>query len=173
MNIVLIGYRGTGKSAISKILARSLGRELHSIDQRIVESEGKPIPRIVEESGWPGFRRIEAEMVATVCREVRDGVIECGGGVVLDDSNTRHLRECGKIVLLTADLETILKRIRNDSNRPPLKDGLSFEEEQKQILAEREGKYLAAADLKFDTTWNKPGKTARQIMYRFKKNGWL
>ncbi len=173
MNIVLIGYRGTGKSTVSRILAFKLKRRLVKTDQRIVEEAGMSIPRLVAEKGWPAFRELEASVVERVAETARDSVIDCGGGVVLNAENIRRLKKEGRTVLLTADLQTILKRIKNDPNRPPLKDGLTFEEEQKQILAERGPLYRGAADLTCDTTLKRPPETAGEIMQRFKKEGWI
>jgi len=173
MNIVLLGYRGTGKSTVAKYLARELGRGVYRTDDLIVEAAGKPIPRIVEEDGWPRFREIEAGVVREVCARARDAIIDCGGGVVLNDENTACLKQRGRAVLLTASLDALMGRIQQDPNRPPLKQGLSFEGEQRQILAEREEKYRAAADVVFDTTHHSPGETARQIIDYFKEKLWL
>ncbi|MFQ5444398.1 MAG: shikimate kinase [Nitrospinales bacterium] len=173
MNIVLLGYRGTGKSVISKILARKLNRKLIRIDELIAQSAGMPIPEIVEKWGWPKFREIESRIVQEISSKEGDNVVDCGGGVVLDDQNIVCLKRHGRAVLLKADLSALLKRIRNDSNRPPLKEGVSFEEEQKIILAEREPKYLAAADMICNTTRKKPMETALQIIEFFKKKSWI
>ncbi len=173
MNIVLLGYRGTGKSVISKILAQKLSRKLIRIDELIAQSAGMSIPKIVEQEGWPKFREIESRLVHEIANEERDSVIDCGGGVVLDDQNMICLKEHGKAVLLKADIKVILRRIKNDSNRPPLKEGVSFEEEQKMILAEREPKYLAAADMICDTTRQKPVETVLQIIKFFQKRNWI
>ena len=173
MNIVLLGYRGTGKSTVAKYLARKLGRNVYRTDDLIVEAAGKPIPRIVEEDGWPRFREIEAEVVREVCSRAEDAIIDCGGGVVLNDENTARLKKRGRAVLLTASLEALMGRIRQDPNRPPLKEGLSFEEEQRLILAEREEKYRAAADVVVDTTHHTPDKTALEIIQYFKEKLWL
>jgi shikimate kinase len=173
MNIVLLGYRGTGKSVISKILAQKLKRKLIRIDESIVQSAGMPIPEIVDKWGWPKFREIESRLVQEIANEERDSVIDCGGGVVLDGQNIVCLKRHGKAVLLKADLNTILRRIKNDSNRPPLKEGVSFEEEQKIILAEREPKYLAAADMICDTTRQKPVATVLQIIEFFRQKNWI
>jgi len=173
MNIVLLGYRGTGKSVISKILAQKLERKLIRVDALIAQTAGMSIPKIVEQGGWPEFREIESRLVQKIADEARDSVIDCGGGVVLDDQNMMCLKRHGKAVLLKADLNTILRRIKNDSNRPPLKDGVSFEEEQKIILAEREPKYLAAADMICDTTRQKPVQTVTQIIKFFQERNWI
>ncbi len=173
MNIVLLGYRGTGKSVVSKILSHKLKRQLFSIDNLIVMKAGLPIPEIVEQSGWPRFRKLESEVVEQVATDTRDAIIDCGGGVVLDDRNMELLRRHGKVVLLTADMETLLKRLSRGANRPPLKEGLSFEEEHKKVLAERQDKYQAAADMICDTSRNRPRDTVQEIIDNFKKQSWV
>jgi len=173
MNIVLIGYRGTGKSVLSRLLAKQLKRERYGLDEWIVQEAGKPVPEIVKLWGWGRFREIEREVVKKVSARARDSVIDCGGGVVLDMRNVADLKRYGRIVLLTAETEKILRRIGHDTNRPPLKEGLSFEEEQRQILADREPKYRAAADCVFDTTDITPQETAKTVLGHFKKEGWL
>ncbi len=173
MNIILLGYRGTGKSTVAKYLARALSRTVYRIDDLIVEAAGKPIPRIVEEGGWPKFRELEAGVVREVSSRARDAIIDCGGGVVVNDDNIRHLKRDGRAVLLTASLEALMERIRRDPNRPPLKKGLSFEEEQRQIIAEREPKYRAAADLVVDTTKKQPAETASEIIQYFTEKLWI
>lgn len=173
MNIVLLGYRGTGKSVIAGILAKKLKRKLIPIDKEIARSAGLPIPQIVEKWGWQRFREIESRMIREVSVKEREAVIDCGGGVVLDDQNIVCLKKQGRIALLRADLQSLMKRIKNDPNRPPLKEGLSFEDEQKIILAEREPKYLSAADMTCDTTSQKPMATAMEIVEFFQKKKWI
>lgn len=173
MNIVLLGYRGTGKSVISKILARKLNRKLIRIDELITQSAGMPIPEIVKKWGWTQFREIESSIVQEISNEEGDSVVDCGGGVVLDDQNIVCLKRHGRAVLLKADLKAILKRLKSNFNRPPLKEGVSFEQEQKFILAERESRYLAAADMICDTTSQKPMETALQIIEFFQNKSWI
>lgn len=173
MNIILLGYRGTGKSVISRILAQKLKRKLIPIDKEIARSAGMPISQIVQQWGWPRFREIESRIIREVSAKECEAVIDCGGGVVLDDQNIACLKKQGRTALLRADLQTLMKRIKNDPNRPPLKEGLSFEEEQKIIMAEREPKYLSAADMICDTTSKKPVATAREIIEFFQMKSWI
>lgn len=173
MNIVMLGYRGTGKSVISKILSEELRKRLYRIDDLIVKSAGKSIPEIVEEEGWLSFRKLESDIVARVTGEAKNSIIDCGGGVILNDNNIALLKNDGKCVLLTASLATIIRRIKKDRNRPSLEEGLSFEEEQKKILADRNEKYQASADFVCDTSNRKPGETAHEIIDHFKKQEWL
>ena len=171
MNIALIGYRGTGKSVISRILANTLHCQHYGIDEEIIRNAGRSISEIVEQEGWDRFREIERKVVEEVATKARNSVIDCGGGVVLDERNVRDLRCNSKIVLLISSLEKIVGRIK-DTNRPPLKEGLSFAEEQRQVISERDPMYRAAADCIFDTTYLKPRQTATKIIKHFKKKGW-
>jgi shikimate kinase len=174
MNIILLGYRGTGKSVISKLLSKQLKRGLYSLDAIIEEAVGILIPEIVSMWGWARFREIEAKIVEQVADEAKDAIIDCGGGVVLNDRNIKKLKETGKAVLLTAEFETLLSRLSRDRNkRPPLREGLSWEDEHRKVLAEREDKYNAAADLVCDTTGKRPDETVYEIIEYFKKNSWV
>lgn len=151
MNIVLIGYRGTGKSTIAKGLAEKMGRNRISTDEMIVEKAGMPIPRIVEKHGWDHFRDVESEVAAEVSR-LTDHVIDTGGGIILRKENVACLRGTGKLILLTSRLEKIVERIEADPNRPALKEGMSFLEEQKKVLEERNPIYHSVADFTVDTS---------------------
>ena len=169
----MLGYRGTGKSVISKKLSHKLRRRLYKIDDLISQSAGKSIPKIVEQDGWEVFRQKESEIIATVSSQAKKSIIDCGGGVVLNDANIENLKKDGVCIVLTANLETIIKRIRNDKNRPPLEIGLSFEEEQKQILEEREEKYRAAADFICNTSNRRPVETIQEITEFLRTKGWV
>ena len=86
MNIVLIGYRGTGKSTVGRLLAARWGREFVSTDTEIVKRAHRTIPEIVAQEGWEYFRDLESD----ICKElaVRDQlVIDTGGGAILRAQN--------------------------------------------------------------------------------------
>lgn len=145
MNIVLIGYRGTGKSAVGRRLAARLGRTLLSTDAEIVRRAHRTIPEIVAQDGWEYFRDLES----TICRELaaRDQlVIDTGGGAILRMQNVEALKENGTLFWLTASVETIVKRIGGDTQRPSLTGAKSFVDEIQDLLRERTPKYQAAAD---------------------------
>tara|TARA_B100001123_G_C15004365_1_gene904865 strand:- start:345 stop:854 length:510 start_codon:yes stop_codon:yes gene_type:complete len=169
----MLGYRGAGKSVISKKLSHKLRRRLYKIDDLISKSAGKSIPEIVKQDGWETFRKKEAEIVAEVSSQAKKSIIDCGGGVVLNDENIENLKKDGVCIVLTASLETIIDRIRNDGNRPPLEGDVSFEEEQKKIFKEREGKYRAAADFMCDTSTCRPVETVQAITEFLKTRGWV
>ena len=145
MNIVLIGYRGTGKSTVGKLLAARLGRELVSTDAEIVKRAKRTIPEIVAEEGWEYFRDRESE----ICRDLstRDHlVIDTGGGAILRAQNVEALKRNGTVFWLEASVATITKRIGRDNQRPSLTGSKSVVDEIQEVLRERTPKYQAAAD---------------------------
>ena len=144
MNIVLIGYRGTGKSTVGRLLASRLGRKLVSTDAEIVKRAQRTIPEIIAQEGWEYFRNLESE----ICRELAAHdqlVIDTGGGAILRTQNIEGLKKNGTVFWLTASVETIVKRIGSDNQRPSL-TGKSFVDEIQDVLQERVPKYQAAAD---------------------------
>ena len=145
MNIVLIGYRGTGKSTLGRLLAARLGRELVSTDAEIVKRARRTILEIVAQQGWDYFRDLESD----ICRELasRDQlVIDTGGGAILRAQNIEALKKEGIVFWLRASVETIARRIGGDSHRPSLTGTKSFVDEIQDVLQERTPKYQAAAD---------------------------
>jgi shikimate kinase len=145
MNIVLIGYRGTGKSTVGRQLAARLGRALVSTDEEIVKRAKRTIPEIVGQEGWEYFRDLESE----ICSEIasRDQlVVDTGGGAILRARNVEALKANGTVFWLTASVETIARRIGSGNQRPSLTGTKSFVDEIQDVLRERTPKYQAAAD---------------------------
>jgi shikimate kinase len=119
MNLVLIGYRGTGKSTVAKLLAKKLGMEVVSLDQEIVRRAGRAIPAIVAQDGWSHFRDLESEVTRHLSE--RDNIIiDAGGGVILRRENVESLRRGGKLFWLRASVPVIVARIEAGTERPPL-----------------------------------------------------
>lgn len=168
MNVVLIGYRGTGKSSVGRILATRLDRILVSTDAEIVKSVGQSIPEIVEQKGWECFRDLESK----VCQELagRDGlVIDTGGGAILRSRNIEVLKETGRLFWLTASVSTITQRIRHETQRPSLTGGKSFVDEIQDVLRERTPKYQAAADCVIETDGKPITQVADEILARLSR----
>ena len=165
MNVVLIGYRGTGKSTVGKIVATRLGRTLLSTDAEIVTRAGQSIPDIVAQHGWDYFRDLESQ----VCQKLagRDGlVIDTGGGAILRSQNVEALKKTGTLFWLTASVDTIAKRIGRDTQRPSLTGTKSFVEEIQEVLRERTPKYEAAADHVITTEGRSIVQIADEILAR-------
>jgi shikimate kinase len=168
MNIVLIGYRGTGKSAVGKLVAEALGMKCISMDARIVEKAGMSIPDIVEKHGWTAFRDMESE-VARELAKVDNIVIDSGGGVIERPENIDTLQANSRIVWLRASVGAIVSRIQGDTERPSLTGGKSFTEEVAEVLELRAPKYKSAAQYAIDTDQLTPEQIADRIIEIWKQ----
>lgn len=151
MNVVLIGFRGTGKTSVGKKLAEKLNRKLIGTDELIIKKTGMSIPEIVEKYGWNTFRNIESEVVEEISK-IDNCIIDAGGGIVLRKTNVKNLKRKGIMILLKADMKTIINRIKHDKERPSLTGNKSFIEEVEDVLKKRSRKYEEAADYVIDTT---------------------
>lgn len=148
MNIVLIGFMGTGKSSVGKLLATRLNLVYFSTDNRIVELTGKSINEIFELYGEPYFRELERKVIEDISSKT-SYVIDTGGGCVLDEKNIVNLRKNGYIINLRVRLEVIIDRLKEYQDRPLLKG--EKEKKIKSLLKSRE-KYYDNADFFIDTS---------------------
>jgi len=153
MNIVLIGYRGSGKSTVGSRLAARLQMKFVDTDDLIESKEGH-VSDIVKSKGWDYFRRLEKSVI----EEISKGdhlIIAPGGGAVLDADNVKALRKNGLIVWLKADQQTLLKRIQKDqgsSTRRPTLTGKGTLEEIEETISERGPFYEKASEIQIDTS---------------------
>jgi shikimate kinase len=163
MNIVLIGYRGTGKSAVGKIVAERLNMDCISMDARIIEKAGMSIPEIVKKHDWPGFRDLETEVARELAAQ-DNLIIDAGGGVIERPENIEALRANGLIIWLKASVATIVSRIEGDSQRPSLTGAKSFTDEVSEVLERRTPRYKAAAQYEIDTDPLTPEEVAERVV---------
>lgn len=151
--IILTGYRATGKSAVGKLLADRLDVGFIDMDEVLVGRYGE-IRALVRERGWEYFRAREKELLEELVAS-REVVIATGGGAVLHQEAWRKLKDTGLVVWLTADLETICRRLAADefseSQRPSL-TGNDIKSEAAKVLAERNPLYREGSHLVIDAT---------------------
>lgn len=149
-NIILIGFMGCGKSTVGKKLANALNYQFLDTDAMIEESCGKLISKIFEEDGEAAFRQAETSVLQKLKEEANRSVISTGGGMPLKEENARYMHEIGTVFFLEAEIETILERLQNDTQRP-LAAGEDREQRLKKLYAERLPVYRAVADSCIDT----------------------
>jgi shikimate kinase len=166
-NIVLTGFMGTGKTAVSAELARLTGFAQVDLDSEIEKSAGITITEIFAGMGEPRFRDMETGEILKVSTR-KDVIISPGGGAVMREENMRALRENGIIVCLSATPETILKRTSVNEDRPLLRveDPLK---KIKELLALRKP-YYEKADITVDTEGKTPLEVAEEIL---ESTGWI
>jgi len=149
MNIVLVGFMGSGKSSVGRALARAIGYGFVDTDEVIVEQEGRPITAIFETRGEAYFRGLERRVVREVTRR-RSVVIATGGGVLGDAENLAALRACGLLVWLKAEPEVLLRRVRKEGATRPLLDVPDPLREIRRLLRRRRPSYTKA-DISIET----------------------
>jgi shikimate kinase len=160
-NIVLVGFMGTGKTAIGKLLAQRLKRQRLCLDDMIEWKIGKPINRIFQEDGEAAFRVLEKDIVKSTSRD-RDVVIDAGGGVVIDEENVRRLKEHGIVICLMARPEVIYERTKGHLHRPLL-NTLDPVSKIKELLDSRQ-QYYSRADYNIDTSELTPEEVVDRIL---------
>jgi len=166
MNIVLIGYRGTGKSEVGRILAARLKRAYVGMDSEIESRAGMPIPEIVKKFGWPGFRDMESEVVRDLSGQDHL-IIDTGGGVIERSENIELLKKNAIVFWLKATTDVIVSRIQDSAGRPALINGKTFTEEVAEVLDRRTPVYRSAADHEIDTDPLTPAAVAEQVISRW------
>ena len=148
-SIALVGFMATGKSTIGKALADYLGDDYRFIetDHLIVEMAGKSIPSIFLEEGEEQFRKYEI-MVCGKASKLKNVVISCGGGVVLNSVNIKKLKKNCHIVLLKTTVDEIYNRImKNGKETRPIINSEDLKKDIERILNYREKFYKTAAEI--------------------------
>ncbi|MCQ2559646.1 MAG: shikimate kinase [Clostridia bacterium] len=145
-NLILIGFMGTGKSAVGRVLAQKLKREFVDMDEIIEAREGLTVKEIFVQKGEPYFRELESQLVAEL-EDREDLVIAAGGGVVLNLENVCALQNNGILIRLMAAPPTIVQRVQADSKPRPLLEQKGHLLLCVQVLTKmREGFYIGAAN---------------------------
>jgi len=162
--LFLIGPRGSGKTTVARLLAERLGWEWLDADDVLEARRGKSIRAIFAEEGEDGFRDKESAVLAELCGR-RACVVSTGGGVVVREANRALLRASGRVVWLTADVETLWRRLQEDDRtgdrRPALTVGGRPEVEE--VLRVREPWYRECAHRTVRTEGRPPGAVADEI----------
>jgi len=168
-NVALIGFMGTGKTAVGEALAKKLDRKFVELDLLIEQKAGKSIPEIFEQDGEVAFRELEIEATREIAKE-KYLVIACGGGIVLNKINIDRLRAESIIVYLTASPRIILKRTASSGEGRPLLNVSDRASEIRELLRFRKPYYERAADIKIDTSKLDIDSVVEQIINKLKED---
>src|SRR5262249_34290119 len=138
--LVLIGYRGTGKSTVGRILADRLDRPFLDSDREVEARSERTIPSPFSDWGELTFRDWEERTIAEITGANPGAILATGGGAVLREANRRRLRDFGLVAWLTADPAELARRLEADrpglAERPALTAAGTLEEIA-QVLAAR------------------------------------
>ncbi len=142
VNLYLVGFMGTGKTTIGRLVAQRIGFTLIDSDQEIERLQGKSIPQIFADEGEPAFRAMERKFVESGHPATR-AVVSCGGGLAVQPGLLDELKRRGVVICLHASIETILARTERNKNRPLL-DVENREARVRALFAQREPIYKQA-----------------------------
>ncbi len=157
--LAIVGYMGSGKSTVGRIVAEELGWTLVDLDEAVAERMEASIPEIFESSGEPRFRALEHRELLGALDGPRESVVACGGGVVIDPRNRTRLVEV-PTVFLWEDADVLYRRTRGPER--PLR-GTNFEDFSRRY-AERLPYYLEVAALQIEPRNRPPRRVADEIL---------
>lgn len=172
---------GAGKSTIGPILANTLAWNFADLDKIIEQKEKMKVREIFETKGEKFFREIETESLLELSKNNKY-IISLGGGTITFQHNIKIMKETGIIILLTASVESIYKRLRFKTDRPMFKtdneeplEKTEFINKINSMLISRM-EFYNQADIKIDADKNSVGKTVdfivKLISSNFKNNLW-
>lgn len=143
VNLYLVGFMGTGKTTIGRIVARRIGFKCVDSDYEIERKAGKPVGDIFAKEGEAAFRALERRFVEEGHAPERL-VVACGGGLVVQPGVVDLLSRKGVIVCLHASIEEILERTGRHGKTRPLLDVEDPDKRARELYAERESIYRTA-----------------------------
>lgn len=150
-NLVLVGFMGCGKSAISRRLGEKLNYPVLDTDDLIEQQEEKKISSIFADQGEAYFRSLETRTLsAFMDGALRKHIVATGGGIVTSPVNLEMLAKLGYVIWLDAKPETVIKRVAESSTRPLLQTE-DPAETIRRLSAERRPLYEQAANLRMET----------------------
>ncbi|WP_276310881.1 shikimate kinase [Paenibacillus paeoniae] len=166
--LVLVGFMGTGKSSVSRLLAEKLAWDRTDSDEEVERAENRKIPDIFAQDGEQAFRDMETKELRKLLESSQSLVVATGGGAVLREENRSVMLEHGYVVALTAHPEQIIARVMQDEARPLLQGDVR--ERVYGLLETRKGAY-DFAHLSVDTTELSVEEVVDLIVNAWKQHG--
>ena len=167
-NLILEGFMGCGKTSVAEALSKELGIPLYDTDTGIEERSGLSISEIFERFGEEAFRDMETDELKKLTGDEGCKIISLGGGVPVREENRRLLKKLGRVIYLKAPADLLFERLskkEEGDSRPMLKDH-DLMGRIKSLLKDREGAYLAAADLTLAVS---PDMSVEDVVFAVRK----
>lgn len=152
-SVVLIGFRGCGKTTFGREIARQLDQPFVDLDEQIEFVLGESIFEFVDKYGWQRFREVEQKVTHDFCRNY-SGVIATGGGTLENSKNLQNLKKGGRFIFLNPNFKDVKQFLLSDKTRPRLNMEITHEQEIEQLWNQRRGIYEAIADYEVSPNLN-------------------
>jgi shikimate kinase len=168
MNIILIGFKATGKTTYGKALAKKTNLKFIDIDDIIVDlNKSKANPEkncreIYKQKGKKFFRALETEAINEL-EKIKNSVIATGGGIFENKNNKELIKKYGKIILLNDDKDSVYKRIEK-RGFPPFFDKENPRKSFEELFEKRQKDYLEIADNTIECTNKKPEEIIEELV---------
>ncbi len=166
-NIYFCGMIGSGKTTIGSRLAQELSLPFYDLDREMDLRLGYSFHQLVREKGWLAFRELEYSICKEFASKTRS-LVCLGGGTVRYEWNLDAIQGTGLIILLTASLEELARRVRL-ADRPRVNEGRSLEEDLEKIWSETGDKYRRAADWIYATDHKTPEEAVEELKPRLQE----
>lgn len=162
MELVLIGFMGSGKTTVSQLLAQKLQKQVVDLDQEIIRQEGKTINEIFALDGEEHFREVEHQLLVATAAQTKTDILATGGGTPMRADNAQFLKQqAAPVILLTASPQVTWSRLHGDEQRP-LARQLNVTE-LAALKAKRAGRYTDCADFEVITDNLTPTEVVAKI----------
>ncbi len=162
-NIALVGFMGSGKTTVGRLLAKKWGSEFVDTDEVVGENHRMTVSEIFEHKGEAFFRAEEKSVVKTLLPHAKHTVFSLGGGAILDEDNRRLISQNCHSVWLWTSASTALKRIASFSR--PLLQGPDAKKRAEALLESRLQFYAKVSDLVLSTESGSSEEIARRILH--------
>lgn len=160
MKLVLIGFMGSGKTSISKILAKELDLLLIDMDRAIIDKSGRESDReIFDLDGEKRFRELESEVAKTI-EDASNSIISTGGGIIMNEENMNYLKKNALIIYLNCSFATAKNRISPNNPKPLFRDL----DKARELYLLRQPLYSKYANIIVETDFRKPIEIAKEII---------
>lgn len=165
VNIALIGFMGTGKTSVGRLVADLLHFDFLDTDEVIQTQQGLTVTEIFSTGGEPAFRKLEQQLVGELAARTKT-VIATGGGLPTHPENLASLKTHALVVCLWASPEKIWERVKNQTHRPLL-HAPDPQKKIRELLAVREPFYKQA-DVLLNTELRSVREVAQQVTHQFR-----